>query len=55
MNRRTMIGGAAYPSPSSMASKDGWKPPIESIPVTEHMNLPARAIAPYIPDITEPK
>lgn len=50
-----MIGGAAYPSPPNMASNDGWKPPIESIPEIEHMNLPARAIAPYIPDRTKPE
>lgn len=45
-----MIGGAAYPSPFSMASNEEWKPPIESMPVIEHINLPARAIATYIPD-----
>lgn len=49
MKRRAMIGGAAYPRPSRIASKDGLKPPMLSIPVIEHMNLPAKAIAPYIP------
>lgn len=44
-----MIGGAAYPSPCTIASKDTWKPPMLSIPVTEHINLPTTAIAPYIP------
>lgn len=44
-----MIGGAAYPRPSRMASNEGLKPPMLSIPVIEHMNLPAKAIAPYIP------
>ena len=44
-----MIGGAAYPRPSRMASIDGVKPPILSIPVIEHMNRPAKAIAPYMP------
>lgn len=49
MKRRAMIGGAAYPSPSTIAVSDGWNPPIQSIPVIEHMNFPAIAIAPYIP------
>lgn len=51
INRRAIIGGAAYPSPSKMASIDRWKPPIESIPVIEHIKLPATAMAPYIPKI----
>lgn len=50
MKRRAIIGGAAYPSPCTIASKDTWKPPMLSIPVTEHINLPNTAIAPYIPN-----
>jgi len=46
-----MTGGAAYPSPSRNASKDGLKPPRLSIPVIEHINRPANAIPPYIPAI----
>lgn len=44
------MGGDAYPSPSTMASNDGSKPPVQSVPVMEQMNLPAKAIAPYMPD-----
>lgn len=46
-----MIGGAAYPNPSTMASNVGVNPPVLSIPVMEHINLPAKAIAPYIPEL----
>lgn len=45
-----MIGGLAYPSPATIASSDGSKPPMLSIPVIEQTNLPAKAIAPYIPE-----
>lgn len=45
-----MIGGAAYPNPSTIASNVGVNPPVLSIPVMEHINLPAKAIAPYIPE-----
>lgn len=45
-----MMAGVAYPSPSTIASNDGWNPPMQSMPVIEHMNFPAKAMAPYIPD-----
>lgn len=40
------MGGDAYPSPCTMASSDGSKPPVQSVPVKEHMNFPAKPIAP---------
>lgn len=43
------MGGQAYPRPFKMASNDGFNPPMLSIPVTEQINLPAKAIAPYMP------
>lgn len=46
INRRAIMGGTAYPSPSTMASNDGLNPPVQSIPDIEHMNFPAKAIAP---------
>jgi len=46
INKRAIIGGAAYPSPSKMASSDRLKPPRESIPVIEQIKLPATAMAP---------
>lgn len=48
-----MIGGAAYPNPLTMASNDRSNPPLQSIPEMEHINLPAKAIAPYIPKAGE--
>lgn len=44
------MGGDAYPSPCTMASSDKSKPPVQSVPVTEHKNFPAKPIAAYIPD-----
>lgn len=44
------MGGTAYPSPSTMASNDGLNPPVQSIPDIEHMNFPAKAIAPQMPE-----
>lgn len=44
------MGGDAYPSPCTMASSDRSKPPVQSVPVKEQMNFPAKPIAPYIPD-----
>ena len=50
INKRAIIEGAVYPRPSKMASNEGWKPPKESIPIIEQIDLPAKAIAPYIPE-----
>lgn len=51
MKRRAIIGGAAYPNPSTMAFNVRSNPPLQSIPEMEHINRPAKAIAPYIPEI----
>lgn len=51
IKRRAIIGGAAYPNPSTMASNDRSNPPLQSIPEMEHINRPAKAIAPYIPKV----